>query len=120
MPDGWCLDQWHPKNCSPSQFKIQPPVPLPVVNEVVVSEPRSGVSQHPPMVDRDILSLEETSRILRCTVDTLRRIHRDELPVFRGPGRGNLYLREDVIEFVRSRRIVTVDVDDIFMEELGL
>jgi hypothetical protein len=53
--------------------------------------------------DPDILVVEDVARILRCTVDTARRIPRDQLRSIPGPGRRQLYLREDVLAYVRSR-----------------
>jgi hypothetical protein len=53
-------------------------------------------------IDPDILVLEEAAAILRCTPDKLRRVPRDELPSYPGPGRRRLYLREDVLAYVRS------------------
>ena len=41
--------------------------------------------------------------MLPCSEDTLRRIPLDELPVYRA-GKSNLYLREDVIHFLRTHR----------------
>ena len=41
--------------------------------------------------------VEDVARILRCTADTARRIPRDQLRSISGPGRRQLYLREDVI-----------------------
>lgn len=64
---------------------------------------RGGVR---PFLDRDVLSLNEVAIILRCTRDTVRRIPRDELYVYRGPGRARLYLREDLKRYLRQRRIV--------------
>lgn len=52
--------------------------------------------------DRDILVVEDVARILRCTVDTARRIPPDQLRRITGPGRHRLYLREDVLAYVRS------------------
>jgi hypothetical protein len=53
--------------------------------------------------DPDILVIEDVARILRCTVDTARRIPREQLRSIPGPGRRQLYLREDVIAYVRLR-----------------
>jgi hypothetical protein len=66
-----------------------------------VSSPASGPEQI--AADPDILVVEDVARILRCTVDTARRIPRDQLRSISGPGRRQLYLREDVIAYVRSR-----------------
>ena len=52
--------------------------------------------------DRDVLVVEDVAHILRCTVDTARRIPRDQLPAYPGPGRRTLYLRDDVLAYVRS------------------
>ena len=69
-----------------------------------------------PLHDPDILDIDEAAALLRCSVDTLRRIGRRELPVYRGPGRGNLYLREDLVRFVRTRRITGPDIDELLDE----
>ena len=66
--------------------------------------------------DVDVLVIEDVARLLRCSVDTLRRVPKDELPVYRGPGRKHLYLREDVIRFVRCRRITGPDIDNLLHE----
>ena len=68
--------------------------------------------------DPEILAIEEAACILRCTVDTLRRVPRDQLPVYRGPGRSNLYLREDLKQFVRRRRILPAIPDELLREVL--
>ena len=67
----------------------------------------------------DILVTEDVARILHCAVDTVRRIPRDELPVYRGPGRYNLYLREDVIRYVRTRRVIGPNIDRMLAEIEG-
>lgn len=55
----------------------------------------------------DILTLPEIARLLRCTIDTARRVPRTELPVYRGSGRARLYLRDDLRHYLRQRRILT-------------
>ena len=52
----------------------------------------------------DILTVEQAAALLHCSVDTLRRIEPAELPYSR-VGKTNLYLRDDLIAFVRKRRI---------------
>lgn len=52
--------------------------------------------------DPDILVVEDVARVLRCTVDTARRIPRDLLPAYPGPGRHRLYLREELVSYLRS------------------
>ena len=78
------------------------------------SRPMVGNGSGP--TDVDILVIEDVARILHCSVDTLRRVPKDELPVYRGPGRWHLYLRDDVIRFVRCRRITGPDVDNLLRE----
>ena len=55
-------------------------------------------------LDKDVLSLVEVCVMLRCSEDTLRRVPLDQLPVYR-VGRSNLYLREEVIQFLRAYRL---------------
>ena len=57
------------------------------------------------LIDPDVLTIEDVALLFRCSVDTARRIPKDELPVYRGPGRSRLYLREDLITYLKSRRI---------------
>ena len=71
----------------------------------------AGVEISQPQ-DSDILSLPELSQILRCSEDTLRRVPVSQLPVYR-IGKANLYLRDDVIRFVRSRRVVRGNADEL-------
>jgi excisionase family DNA binding protein len=52
-------------------------------------------------VDRDFLVVEDVARLLRCSVDTARRIPRSDLPAYRAAGRHLLYLRSDVEDYVR-------------------
>jgi hypothetical protein len=54
--------------------------------------------------DRDILFIENVASMLGCSVDHVRRIERSKLPASRGVGRRLLYLREDVLRYVRSHR----------------
>ncbi len=52
-----------------------------------------------------ILTLEEVSRLLSCSTDTLRRIPLDDLPRYK-VGKCHLFLLEDVIRFLRNHRRV--------------
>ena len=56
------------------------------------------------MSDPDFLTVEEVSAKLCCSPDTVRRIPRDRLPVYR-VGKSNIYLREDLIRYVKSCRV---------------
>ena len=53
-----------------------------------------------PLLDPDFLTIEDVSLLLRCSPDKVYRIKHDQLPVGR-PGKRNIYLREDVIRYVR-------------------
>lgn len=54
------------------------------------------------MFEDDLLDIQQAAAFLRCSVDTLRRVPRSQLPVYR-PGRHNLYFRRDLMAFARSR-----------------
>ena len=52
------------------------------------------------LLDPDILTVNDVAALLRCAVDTARRIPSDQLPVYR-VGKRNLYLRDDVFRYLR-------------------
>lgn len=66
------------------------------------------------MIDDDLLDIQQAAAFLHCSVDTLRRVPRPQLPVYR-PGRHNLYFRRDLVAFARSKpaggRIATAASD---------
>ena len=53
-------------------------------------------------VEGDVLGIVEVAAMLRCSIDTVRRISDAALPSRVGPGKCVLYLREDVLRFVKS------------------
>ena len=57
--------------------------------------------------DPDVLFVENVAEILGCGVDHVRRISRADLPCQR-VGNRVVYLREDVIAYLRRRRAPTV------------
>lgn len=57
------------------------------------------------LIDPDILSVADVARILRASIYTIRHIPKEDLPVYDGPGRPNLYLRDDLKIYIRQRRI---------------
>jgi hypothetical protein len=67
--------------------------------------------------DPDVLVVDQVAHVMRCSVDTVRRIPRSDLPYHR-PGKHNLYFREDVLRYVRSRRVSvnSVNVDALLAE----
>ena len=67
------------------------------------------------MADSEILTIEDVSRILHCSVDTLRRVPVSELPFYR-VGKRNLYLRDDIIRFIRMRRVERPNIDNLLEE----
>jgi hypothetical protein len=79
----------------------------------------SGSLQEHIGADPDILVVEDVARILRCTVDTARRIPRDQLRSIPGPGRRQLYLRDDLLAYVRSRARSSPDADILLQRIRG-
>lgn len=66
--------------------------------------------------DRDVLVVEQVAQVMRCSLDTVRRIPREELPYSR-TGKHNLYFREDVLRYLRSRRVsAAMNVDALLAE----
>lgn len=51
-----------------------------------------------------ILTIQQTAALLSCSVDTLRRIPMEELPTYVGPGRGVIYLMDDIKRYLVSRK----------------
>ncbi|WP_156907430.1 helix-turn-helix domain-containing protein [Thalassobaculum salexigens] len=78
---------------------------------VAVSGPNPELS----VLFTGILNIEQAASMLHCSVDTLRRIDCDELPRYEGPGRKNLFMAEDLVRYIRRRRIKRpgnhIDVD---------
>lgn len=78
---------------------------------------------HPQLYwDQDVLVVEQVAHLMRCSLDTVRRIPREDLPYSR-PGKLNLYFREDVLRYIRTRRIerspISVNVDALLAEIEG-
>ena len=61
-----------------------------------------------PAGDPDLLSVQKVAAALHCSEDTVRRIPRAALPVYR-VGKANLYFRKDVLAFVRKRGVASVE-----------
>ena len=53
--------------------------------------------------------------LLHCAVDTVRRIPLEALPVYR-VGKCNLYLRAEVVRYLRTRRLQRPAVDQLLDE----
>ena len=68
-------------------------------------------------IDADFLSIYDVAMLLECSVDTVRRIRRDWLPVYR-VGKCNIYLRDDVIRYLRLHCRVQAgpDIDKLISE----
>lgn len=52
--------------------------------------------------DVDVLTAEETALLLRCSLDSNRRLSREELPARVGPGGQLLYLHDDILDYLRG------------------
>ena len=75
-----------------------------------------GETGHPPdaiagsqsnllaSIHAGILTIQQTAALLSCSVDTLRRIPMEELPTYVGPGRGVIYLMDDIKRYLASRK----------------
>jgi hypothetical protein len=69
--------------------------------------------------DPEVLVIEDVARMLRCAIDTAKRIPRNELPSCRSPGRRVLYLRSDVLNYLRSRRASAIGANaDLLMRDI--
>lgn len=51
-----------------------------------------------------ILTIQQAAVLLSCGVDTLRRIPMEELPTYVGPGRGVIYLMDDIKHYLVTRK----------------
>lgn len=51
--------------------------------------------------DEDVLTVEGVAKLLQCTIDAVRRIPDSHLRAHQGPGKHLLYLRDEVIAYVR-------------------
>lgn len=65
-----------------------------------------------PHADPDVLVLEDVARILRCDIDTVRRIPRIVLKARKGPGRQRLYLRSDVLAYIAGLPVAGLREED--------
>lgn len=54
-----------------------------------------------------LLTTNEVAQLLGASVDTVYRISRDELPAYRGAGKERMYFKDDVLNYVRQRRVST-------------
>ena len=63
----------------------------------------------------DVLTIEDVSSLLHCSPDTIRRTPRDQLPTYR-VGKVNLYLRDDVIRYVKTRQVQATNIDALLAE----
>jgi excisionase family DNA binding protein len=69
-------------------------------------------------LDKELLGIEQAAALMRCSVDTVRRIASEELPIYR-VGRENLYLREEILRYVRSRAVTSASVDELLDDVLS-
>ena len=70
-------------------------------------------------IDTDVLSIHGVARLLFCSLQAVRNIPADELPRYIGPGRSRLYLREDVMRYLKGVRRRTPAADDLMREIVG-
>lgn len=95
------------------------PARLSWADKLAANDARLRVTYPEQYWDPDVLVVEQVAHLMRCSVDTVRRIPREDLPYSR-PGKHNLYFREDVLRYVRTRRIertaVSVNVDALLAD----
>ncbi len=73
-----------------------------MIEKIVRTEPVLR-ARYPQMYhDPNRLVIEQVAWLLCCSIDQARRIPRDELPAYRGPGKRLLYLREDVLRYMKK------------------
>jgi hypothetical protein len=53
-------------------------------------------------LDAPIIFIENVAQMLGCSIDTVRRIPRYQLPARRGASKRLLYLRADVVKYVEN------------------
>lgn len=74
-----------------------------------------------PVEDKDVLVIEQVADMLHCSVQSARNIPEDELPRHHGPGKRLLYMREDVLRYVRGQKRANPAADDLMRDvEAGL
>ena len=64
-------------------------------------------------IDTDILTVQGVAELVFCSVQSARNIPEDELPRHPGPGRRNLFIKEDVIQYVRRVRRTNPAADEM-------
>ena len=67
-------------------------------------------------VDTDVLTVEGVADFLHCSVQAVRNVPEDVLPRYRGPGRRLLYLKEEVVNYVRHVRRNNPAADELVRE----
>ena len=67
-------------------------------------------------IEHDILMIEGVDQLLCCSVQRVRKIPHDELPRREGPGKSDLFLKEDVIAYVRAHSKRHAVADDLMRE----
>lgn len=66
--------------------------------------------------DNEILTVEGVAALLWCSKQAVRLIPETELPRYRSPGRYLLYLRGDVIAYLRGRKKQNPAADKLLRE----
>ena len=70
--------------------------------------------------DADFLSVDDIAQLLCCSTRTVQNIPNDQLTRHPGPGRGNIYLREDVKNYLHKRLVKIQVTDKVIMKALHL
>lgn len=67
-------------------------------------------------IEPEILMIEGAATLLGCSVQRIRGISPDELRRIDGPGRGDLFLKEDLIDYARRHPKHNPTADDLMRE----
>lgn len=99
----------------PMRPQASPVVPLRAVPAVADPKPYGLMER----IAAGILTIDDLAWLLRSSVDTVRRIPRDRLPAYRGPGRYRLYFLDDLRLYVRSGGLLRPGADEILSAVAG-
>lgn len=90
-----------PRNCWQEQ-----------VRETIAANRKLEAARKLRRIDTEVLTVEGVAEFLHCSVAAARSIPADQLPRHSGPGRRGLFLKEDVVRYVRGNSKVRSGVVD--------
>ena len=115
LPQEYYIANYLPSLGTPDLLFAPQCRPDPMVLSLAQVSPTTPQHQ---LIDRDILDIQDVASLLRCSVDTVRRIPKNELPAIKVKGRKKIYLREDLMEYIRALRIKPSSADQDCFEDM--